>query len=250
MKEENANEIENVSNEVVDSTPVGVVVNDTFDDDSDIIEEPKKKKTGFIACLLLIIILVLGYVFVYPILNKSGKPTSTKTSQENKNVYSEYRITGNALDNFDLYFLKLENEEKNKVYSPLSIKYALEMLAEGAGGETKEQIDNIIGDYSAKKYPNNDHMSFANAMFIRNSFKDSVKSEYTSTLSSKYNAEVIYDEFTSPDNINNWVSNKTFNLINNLIDDVSQNDFFLINALAIDMNWNNQIHCTTGNKIP
>ena len=251
MKEENVNEIENDSNEVVDSsTPVEVGVNDTFDDDSDIIEEPKKKKTGLIVCLLLIIILVLGYVFVYPILNKSGKPTSTKTSQENKTVYSEYRITGNSLDNFDLYFLKLENEEKNKVYSPLSIKYALEMLGEGAKENSKKQIDDIIGEYKAKKYPNNDHMSFANAMFIRNSFKDSVSSDYTAVLSDKYNAEVIYDEFTSPDNINNWVSNKTFNLINNLIDDVSQNDFFLINALAIDMNWNNQIHCTTGNKIP
>ena len=159
-------------------------------------------------------------------------------------------MTDNSLENFYLSFLKLENEEKNKVYSPLSIKYALGMLSEGANGKTKEQIDAVVGDYSSKSYPNNDHMSFANAMFIRNSFKDSVKSTYTENLFNKYNAEVIYDNFDNPDNINKWVSDKTFNLINNLIDDVSANDFFLINALAIDMNWNNQIHCESSHKIP
>ena len=63
-------------------------------------------------------------------------------------------MSGNSLENFDLYFLKLENEAKNKVYSPLSIKYALEMLAEGSEGNTKKQIEAVVGDYKAKSYPN------------------------------------------------------------------------------------------------
>lgn len=214
-------------------------------------EEKKKNKALLIIVWLFLGVGLLALVGVYVFPNFMNKPdTSTTTKQDNKEYFSEYRMTGNSLENFDLYFLKLENEEKNKVYSPLSIKYALGMLSEGANGKTKEQIDAVVGDYSSKSYPNNDHMSFANAMFIRNSFKDSVNSDYTSALSSKYSAEVIYDDFASPDTINNWVSNKTFNLINNLIDDASQNDFFLINALAIDMNWNNQIHCAAGHKVP
>lgn len=214
-------------------------------------EEKKKNKTLLIIVWLFLGVglLVLVGVYVFPnFMNKSDTPTTTK--QDNKEYFSEYRMTGNSLENFDLSFLKLENEEKNKVYSPLSIKYALGMLSEGSNGKTKEQIDAVVGDYSSKSYPNNDHMSFANAMFIRNSFKDSVKSTYTENLFNKYNAEVIYDNFDNPDNINKWVSDKTFNLINNLIDDVSANDFFLINALAIDMNWNNQIHCESSHKIP
>ncbi len=214
-------------------------------------EEKKNNKALLIIVWLFLGVglLVLVGVYVFPnFMNKTD--TSTTTKQDNKEYFSEYRMTGNSLENFDLYFLKLENEEKNKVYSPLSIKYALEMLSEGANGKTKEQIDAVVGDYSSKSYPNNDHMSFANAMFIRNSFKDSVKSTYTENLFNKYNAEVIYDNFDNPDNINKWVSDKTFNLINNLIDDVSANDFFLINALAIDMNWNNQIHCESSHKIP
>ena len=208
-------------------------------------EKPKsKKKKWIIVCVvvLLLILLAAGYFLLF------NKPVKKTTKAKPKEVHSKYRMSGNSLEAFDLYFLQLENEEKNKVYSPLSIKYALEMLAEGADGDTKAQLDAVIGDYKAKKYPNNDHMSFANAMFIRNSFKDNVKEEYTKTLKDKYNAEVIYDEFKDPNNINNWVSNKTFKLIPSLVDDVSGNNFFLINALAIDMNWKNRIQSSTAKR--
>ena len=165
-----------------------------------------------------------------------------------KDYYSQYRLSGNGLEDFDLYFLKLEEEAKNKVYSPLSIKYALSMLSEAANGETKKQIDALIGDYKAKKYPNNEHMSFANAMFIRNTFQDKVKSSYITNLKDRYDASVEYPDFSSATPMNDWVSNKTFQLVNNLLDDsvVKDANFFLVNALAIDMNWNNQVHCALG----
>lgn len=200
---------------------------------------------AIIVVLVLAIVGVCGYM-VYTRYFVEEKSTTVKSSVKK----SQYRLSGNGLEDFDLRFLQLENEAKNKIYSPLSIKYALAMLQEGASGDTKEQITNLIGDYKPKAYPNSDHMSFANAMFIRNTFKDKVREEYTKNLKDKYNAEVILDEFSSPDNINNWVSDKTFKLINNLIDDVSESNFFLINALAIDMNWNNQLQCKEGRTIP
>lgn len=205
-------------------------------------KEKKKSKKGLIILLVVLILLLSGagvYFFVF-----RDKTTKTnKVTTDKKDVYSEYRMSGNSLEKFDLAFLKLENEEKNKVYSPLSIKYALEMLSEGANGETKKQLDAIIGDYKAKKYTNNEHMSFANAVFIKEAYKNSVKSNYTNTLSTKYNAEVLYDTFATPDNVNSWVSNKTFNLVNNLFSDVSDKTFLVINALAIDMQWTNKIQC-------
>lgn len=200
---------------------------------------------AIIVVLVLAIVGVCGYM-VYTRYFVEEKSTTVKSAVKK----SQYRLSGNGLEDFDLRFLQLENEAKNKIYSPLSIKYALAMLQEGASGDTKEQITNLIGDYKPKAYPNSDHMSFANAMFIRNTFKDKVREEYTKNLKDKYNAEVILDEFSSPDNINNWVSDKTFKLINNLIDDVSESNFFLINALAIDMNWNNQLQCKEGRTIP
>ena len=207
-------------------------------------EKKKKSKKGLVILLLLLLLLILligcGAYYYFNVYKKDSKTIKNT----NKQKY-DYTMKGNSLENFDLKFMQLENNGKNTVYSPLSIKYALEMLSDGAKGETKTQIDNIIGKYKSKSYPNNKHMSFANAMFIRNSFKDSVKDDYINTLKQNYNAEVILDPFENPNNINKWVSDKTFKLINNLVDDTSDNNFFLINALAIDMNWKNRIQSAT-----
>ena len=119
------------------------------------------------------------------------------------------------------------------------------MLEEGANGESKDQISNIIGTYSAKKYTNSSNMSFANALFIKDSFKKSIKDSYVNTLSSKYNASVVYDSFTTPNVLNSWVSDKTFKLIDSIVDDISSEDFILVNALAIDMEWVNKIQSET-----
>ena len=247
------------TNEVVEETPSEPTESSTSNQDSAPVaekqeekKEPEKKKGSnkgiiILIVVLLVVFLLVGCCLLVLLLNRS-KPKEVDTPS--KVTASQYRLSGNGLEDFDLYFLQLENSKKNKIYSPLSIKYALAMLQDGADGETKEQITNLIGDYKPKKYTNSDHMSFANAMFIRNSFKENVKSDYTTKLQEKYNAEVKYDDFSSPDNINNWVSDKTFNLIDDLVDDVSGNNFFLINALAIDMNWNNQIQCRVGRTIP
>ncbi len=199
----------------------------------------KKKKPILVIFIILLLLGVIGYG-VYSYLQKE-KPKSIKTSKTK--VESKYTMNGNDLQDFDLYFLQIENAKTNKIYSPLSIKYALEMLSEGASGETKEQIDAVIGKYESKKYTNSANMSLANAMFIKDSMKDSINESYINNLKDKYNAEVIYDPFTSATNANNWISEKTFKLINNLLTDetVAPLDFMLINALAIDMEWNYKI---------
>lgn len=207
-------------------------------------KEKKSNKAVIFVILLMVIVLVGGCLFL--LLNDKTSETE-KTKTEQKEYKSEYRISGNSLEKFDLYFLQLENGAKNKVYSPLSIKYALEMLGEGSSGDSKAQIDSVIGDYKANKYTNSQHMSFANAMFIRNSYKDAINSEYIQTLSNKYNAEIVYDSFDNASNMNAWVNNKTLGLINNLFDDetVQDQNYILTNALAIDMEWNKLIQATT-----
>ena len=209
-------------------------------------EPVKKKKNGLkliVVLLVIILLCVIGYMAYANLL--TGKKETIKT--DNKEYKSDLRLSGNGLENFDLYFLKLENKKANMVYSPLSIKYALEMLAEGAEGDSKAQLDNVIGDYKAKKYPNNQHMAFANAMFIRNSFKENIKEEYIKNLQDKYGAEIIYDDFASAANFNNWVNEKTLKLINELYkdSDVQDFNFILANALAIDMNWVNRIQAAS-----
>ncbi len=212
--------------------------------------EKKKGKKGLIVLIVLLLLCGLGIAAFVNRDKLFKKKENTRENVINKvPVNNNIRISGNSLENFDLYFLKLENPKKNMIYSPLSIKYALEMLGEGANGESKEQIDALIGDYIARKYENSSHMSFGNAMFIRDSYKDSVKKDYIDGLKKKYFAEVQYDSFSSPETINRWVKDKTFKLIPELLDSVDDLDFVLVNALAIDMEWVNKIQSETKDYI-
>lgn len=193
----------------------------------------KKSNIVLIIGIIIVIALIVGAT-IFAITSNKNKSSNRINSEIKK---SAYWISGNSLEAFDLYFLQLENEKQNKVYSPLSIKYALEMLEEGTNGESKTQISSIIGNYKAKNYTNSKNMSFANAIFIKDTYENSVKENYTNTLISKYNAGVKTDSFATPNIVNSWISDKTLGLINNLFDDISQEEFLLINALAIDMEW-------------
>ena len=192
-----------------------------------------KNKKIIIITIIGILFISIGVAFIFIKNGKEEKRYDIPITKE-KLAYS---IESNSLEPFDLYFLQLENKKENKVYSPLSIKYALSMLAEGAEGESKKQILDIIYDYKTNKYENSKNISLANAMFIKEIYKDKINNNYKTSLVDKYNAEVIIDSFMTPVNINSWVSNKTLDLINNLFDDISDEDLILINALAIDMEW-------------
>lgn len=203
------------------------------------VQPSKNKKNGVIVGAIFGLVLVVALVAVVLLNKDDSKKTKEKTSSEE--IKSELRLAGNDLNDFDLAFLRLENGDKNIIYSPLSIKYALEMLGEGASGTSKSQVDALIGDYKARKYVNSKNMSFANALFVKDAYKNNIKSDFSNKLTTKYNAEVVYDSFEKPDTVNNWVKNKTLNLVDNLVDDVSGANFMLVNALAIDMEWKNLI---------
>ncbi len=218
----------------------------------------KFSKPRYVLAVCLCLVMIAGS-FWYLLSRPSAK---SQTSVQN-NVEptpsleplpaSKLALKGNQLSDFDLAFLRLENKTENIIYSPLSIKYALAMLADGANGRSKEQITAVIGDYAPKAYLNSANRSLANAMFIRTDFASQVKDTYKTTLESKYNASVILDPFTSPDNANKWVEDKTLGIIKNTFDSGTVNselDYMLVNALAIDMKWNNAIQCDFNSTIP
>ena len=171
---------------------------------------------------------------------------NTNTTETKKAF--RYALKSNSLEDFDLRFLQLENNKENKIYSPLSIKYTLAMLNEGTEGESKEQISSLIGEYKANKYINSKNMSFANALFIRDTYKTSIKESFVNNLKDKYNADVVYDSFSSANKMNSWISDKTLELINNMVSesDLSNLDYVLVNALAIDMEWKHRFIKTDG----
>ena len=211
--------------------------------------------------VLIVIVIVIGIISV--ILNKSksskeNEVAEQKTSQfENKaenttSSYTEVDTDTNTDIDFSFEFLKMENEEENIVYSPLSIKYALKMLSDGANGNTKTQIDRVIGNANLTKYNNIDNvLSLANALYLRDVYGRFVKDDYKNTLVNKYNAEIKYDGFENANNINKWIEDKTFGQIKNMVQDeiVTNPDtqMLLINALAIDMAWKDEFEAEDTN---
>jgi len=153
----------------------------------------------------------------------------------------------------DFSFLKMENNKQNMIYSPLSIKYALKMLEEGADGKTLDEIKNAIGNSTLPKYENIDKiLSLANGIFIKDTYYEYVKEKYINILKEKYNAEVKEDEFIDAKNANQWIEDKTLGIIKNMLKDdaVQSSVMLLINALAIDMEWADPFDCqyTDGEK--
>ena len=201
-------------------------------------QEKKELKIKFSTVIAIIISLIIIIAIISVILNRS---TQDENKQNNilSSTESENKQTGT---DFTMQFLQLENNKQNMIYSPLSIKYALNMLNEGANGNTKTQIENLIGNLSLTKYNNIDGvLSLANSAYIRDTYSKDIKQEYIKTLNDKYNAEINYDSFSNANNINKWIENKTLGIIKNMIDDEAvQNPYtqmLLINALAIDMEW-------------
>jgi len=149
---------------------------------------------------------------------------------------------------FEFTFLKLENNKKNMLYSPFSIKYGLNMLQEGAAENTYAEMNKVIGNAELTKYTSIDeNLSLANGLYIRDTYYEHVKTNYINTLKEKYEAEIVEDEFKDAQNVNKWIEDKTLGIIKNMLEDeVVQNRgsvMILINALAIDMEWVSQFSC-------
>ena len=161
-------------------------------------------------------------------------------------------ITNNQTSSFDFKMIKevQKTHKENYMISPLSIATALKMVSEGANGNTKAQIDNLLKDYTINNNLNvKDRISIANLIFIRDTYKNDIKEEFKNKIKTNYDSEVMYDEFKTPKPVNDWISKKTYNMINNVIDDLSS-DFVLglANAIAIDVEWENKFECNKTTK--
>ncbi len=173
-------------------------------------------------------------------------------TENNNNPNIEYL---NSNNDFDINFLKLESNKQNLIYSPLSIKYGLNLLNDGANGNTKKEIETVIKDLSLTKYDNIDNvLSLANCIYMKDDFTDSILDSYKNSIKQKYNAEINFDSFKDAQNINNWIKEKTLGQIPNILNDkIVQNPnlkLLLINSLAINMEWESPFESTETNGKP
>ncbi len=163
---------------------------------------------------------------------------------------------------FDIFntVVSLEEEKDNLMISPLSISLALAMTYNGADNDTKEAFEKVLhlNGLSVEEINQSYQslvsallnvdpkviMEIANSIWYRDDF--SVENDFLNVNKTYYDAEITKLNFADPasvDIINNWVSNKTHEKIDKIIDKIEpENVMFLINAVYFKGIWKYQFN--------
>lgn len=141
--------------------------------------------------------------------------------------------------------------DKNYMYSPLSIKMALSLAANGASGDTRDEILNSLGTDDTESFnklskdliyrysqTENLKLSIANSIWINKDNTDQNFSDtYRALAQEYYNAEVRkVSDRDAVKEINSWVNDKTNGKIPSVIDN---SDFWasIVNAIYFKGAW-------------
>lgn len=143
-------------------------------------------------------------------------------------------------------------EKENILVSPLSIMLALSMTANGANGETKKVMEDVLAggikvdelnEYLYKyvktlSSSDKSKLSLANSIWTLDKFE--VRDSFIQTNANYYSADmykVPFDDNTIND-INNWVKENTDGMIEKIVEEHSEGAvMYLINALTFDAEW-------------
>lgn len=149
-------------------------------------------------------------------------------------------IPGNRLG-FEL-LRGLSDGTKNQVLSPVSLAVALSMAAQGAEGETKRQMLEILGEedpFEAEMVLESlveTGLRHANAAFLPGEIEP--KAQYISDLEQLFCAKWFSREETSAEAINRWVEDVTDGMIDNAVERIPEEVVLvLVNAIALDAKW-------------
>lgn len=216
----------------------------------------KKVLTSVLAALL-----ALSVVFINVGCMKMGATDLmrdiTRKEVDGKNPDDEFK---SAYLNFTAELFKKSVEkskndgEGNALISPFSVMVALSMTANGAGGNTLSEMEEVLGKnidietlnkylytyieslYSGEKCK----LSVANSIWLRDTTSLSVKKNFLQKNMDYYNAAIyksMFDEKGVAD-INSWVKKHTDGMIEKLVDKIDDDTMMLlINAVAFDAEW-------------
>lgn len=175
----------------------------------------------------------------------------TRKASSTGSVTEEFKA---AMANFSMELFKgtITKDTENDLISPLSAVICLAMIANGAEGETKAQMEAAFGleiselneslyAYTSSLYSDkNCKVSIADSIWFRDNGRLKVNEEFLQTNADWYNAQIYaapFDDSTLKD-INNWCRKYTDGMIDEILDKIEEDSvMFLINALLFDAKW-------------
>ncbi len=142
--------------------------------------------------------------------------------------------------------------DDNVLVSPLSVLYAIAMTANGADGETLNQIEKVLGIPSEemnlylysylKNLPQGEKykLTLANSVWFTDDERFTVNNSFLQTNADYYGADIYEAPFNKNTckEINKWVNNKTDGMIPEILDNIPADALmYLVNALAFEAEW-------------
>lgn len=152
-------------------------------------------------------------------------------------------------------FKKSITENENSLISPLSVMLALAMTANGADGQTKTEMEELLGgkikldelnEYLhtyVKDMPSDDKykLKISNSIWLKDAGNQfNVVEDFLQINANYYGAETYKSAFDSQTvkDINNWVNKKTDGMIDEILTEIEDSAvMYLINALVFDAEW-------------
>jgi serine protease inhibitor len=208
----------------------------------------KNQKTYVLSTILMIIMLQ----------SCSDSSTEIPVTEEPKETTTVTQLSeGNQFLGWNLLNQEIAaKQDKNVIISPLSIQIALHMAANGAKGETLDEILKVIGCENCDPKSINEQTKLLTKMLSQQSghptlslsngfFYDPNKLTLRPTFQSSlvdYDCVFQTSDFNNQNAslglINNWVKDKTNGKIDKILEEIKAEDIaFLINALYFKASW-------------
>ena len=154
------------------------------------------------------------------------------------------------------FLLSVIDENDNEIVSPLSVYYAMGLLANGAEGNTKAELETLLGmtvddvnlylKHVNDRYTKGIEAMFktANSIWLNNGLGINLKKDYINKIDEFYGSCVYEDSFDDAnkivDEVNKWASDNTEGGIDNILDASSVNKntpMLVLNALMSGDKW-------------
>lgn len=193
----------------------------------------QKKNWIIVGIVLTVFAVGFGGFFIYKTLNRVEE------------IEEEPKVE----DSFNLKLIKIAHKNRNSknsnyLISPYSIEIALNMLREGASGQSLEEIDKVLPKREIADISVKNKVSVANALYMKDKYEPYIEESFKNTIKEKYNGDMILDPFLTPDKINNWTKEHTNGMIEKVLDEMDDNFVLgMENAIVIDTEWKEEFSC-------
>ena len=143
-------------------------------------------------------------------------------------------------------------QETNALISPVSLITALSMTANGAKGETLNEIENVLGgeieqlnNTYSKSIIDGDGVKTANSIWFRDTPSLKIKQSFIDINKKHYGAEIFKEKFNGStlNKINRWINDNTDGMIKKVLDELpSDAVMYLINTILFDAEWKDKFN--------